>query len=153
MRALEARIPPPVLSLVLAVVMWGLRHFEPHFAIPRDARVVVALVIALAGGTFIALGILTFRRFKTTIDPTKPHRASSFVTSGIYAVTRNPMYVGNALLLVAWAIFLDAPWPFVGPVLFVLYVTRFQIEPEERILAGLFGAEYSAYRNRVRRWL
>jgi protein-S-isoprenylcysteine O-methyltransferase Ste14 len=153
MRALEARIPPPILSLVMAVAMWGLRHFEPHFAIPRDARVAVALLVALAGGSFVALGILTFRRFKTTIDPLRPHKASSFVTSGIYRVTRNPMYVGNALLLVAWAVFLDAPWPFAAPLLFVLYINRFQIEPEERILAGLFGEEYSAYKNRVRRWL
>jgi len=153
MRSLETRIPPPLVALVLAVAMWGLSHFEPHFAIPRNVRVAVALVIALVGGSFTALGMLTFRRLKTTIDPTKPHKTSSFVTSGVYRVTRNPMYVGVALVLVAWAVFLGAPWPFVGPVLFVLYVTRFQIEPEERILAGLFGAEYSAYRNRVRRWL
>ncbi len=153
MQSLELKIPPPLLSLLLAFVMWGLSRCEPHFAMPDPARWVASIFIALAGGSFIALGILTFRRFKTTIDPLRPHKASSFVTSGIYRVTRNPMYVGNALVLVAWALFLGALWPFVGPVLFVLYVTRFQIEPEERILAGLFGEEYSAYRNRVRRWL
>jgi protein-S-isoprenylcysteine O-methyltransferase Ste14 len=153
MRSLELKIPPPLLALVLALVMWGLSRFEPHFAMPDPARWVATILVALAGGSFIALGILTFRRFKTTIDPTKPHKASSFVTSGIYRVTRNPMYAGNALLLVAWALFLGAAWPFVGPVLFVIYVTRFQIKPEERILAGLFGEEYSAYVARVRRWL
>jgi len=153
MRSLETRIPPPLVALVLAVAMWGLSHFEPHFAIPRNVRVAVALVIALVGGSFTTLGMLAFRKFKTTINPKTPDKTSSFVTSGVYRVTRNPMYVGVALVLVAWAVFLGAPWPFVGPVLFVLYVTRFQIEPEERILAGLFGAEYSAYKNRVRRWL
>ena len=153
MHALELKIPPPLLALVLAVGMWGLSWCGPHFAVPDHVRWVAATVIALTGVSFTALGMLTFRRFKTTIDPTKPHKTSSFVTSGVYRVTRNPMYVGVALVLVAWAVFLGAPWPFVGPVLFVLYVTRFQIEPEERILAGLFGEEYFAYRNRVRRWL
>jgi protein-S-isoprenylcysteine O-methyltransferase Ste14 len=153
MRSLELKIPPPLLALLLAVLMWALSWLPPHFAIPGMARWALALGVALAGVSFTALGMLTFRRFRTTIDPTKPHKTSSFVTSGVYRITRNPMYVGVALVLVAWAAFLGAPWPFVGPVLFVLYVTRFQIEPEERILAGLFGEEYSAYLARVRRWL
>jgi protein-S-isoprenylcysteine O-methyltransferase Ste14 len=153
MQSLELKVPPLLLALVLAVVMWGLRNLEPHLAIPGAARVAVALVIALVGGSFATLGVLAFRRSRTTVDPTRPHKASSFVTSGIYRVTRNPMYVGGALVLVAWAVFLGAPWTFVGPLFFVFYMTRFQIEPEERILAGLFGEEYSAYMNRVRRWL
>jgi len=153
MQSLELKIPPPLLALVLAVGMWGLSWCEPHFALPDPARWIAAIVIALTGGSFTARAMLTFRRFKTVINPMTPGKTSSFVTSGVYRVTRNPMYVGVALVLVAWAVFLGAPWPIVGPVFFVLYVTRFQIEPEERILAGLFGEEYSAYLARVRRWL
>jgi protein-S-isoprenylcysteine O-methyltransferase Ste14 len=78
---------------------------------------------------------------------------SSFVTSGIYRVTRNPMYLGMAMILVAWAVFLAAPWPFAGPVFWVLYMNRFQINPEEKILAAMFGEEYSRYAASVRRWL
>ena len=63
------------------------------------------------------------------------------------------MYVGIALLLTAWACYLSALWPFLGPVLFVLYIDRFQIESEERVLKALFGEEYAAYAARVRRWL
>jgi len=63
------------------------------------------------------------------------------------------MYVGLALQLLAWASYLANPLAMVGVPALVLYLTRFQIIPEERILARLFGAAYGAYRARVRRWL
>ncbi len=153
MQALELKIPPLLLAPLLAVAMWGLASCEPHLAMPDILRWSSALLVFLAGGSFIALGALAFRKFKTTFDPMRPDKASSFVTSGVYRVTRNPMYLGMALMLVAWAVFLAAPWSFAGPVLWVFYMNRFQIEPEERILAGLFGEEYSRYRASVRRWL
>jgi len=74
------------------------------------------------------------------------------VTGGIYRFTRNPMYVGLLLVLVAWATFLSSLWTLVGPLAFVLYITRFQIKPEESALATLFGQPYADYRAKVRRW-
>ena len=153
MQSLELRIPPLVLAPLLAAVMWGLARWGAHFAIPGMARWTASLAIATAGVSVAVLGMLEFRRSRTTVDPTRPERASSFVSSGVYKVTRNPMYLGMALVLVAWAIFLAAPWAFVGPVSWVLYMTRFQIKPEERILAELFGEEYASYLSTVRRWL
>jgi protein-S-isoprenylcysteine O-methyltransferase Ste14 len=150
---LELKIPPLLLAPLVAVAMWGLASFEPHFAIPDLARWMSAPVIALAGVSFAVLGALEFRRSSTTVDPTRPGRASSVVTSGVYRVTRNPMYLGMAMILVAWAVFLAAPWAFLGPVFWVLYMNRFQIKPEERILAELFGEEYARYLATVRRWL
>jgi len=133
--------------------MWGLARCGPHFAMPDIVRWASALAIALAGMSFAVLGLLEFRWARTTVDPTRPGRASSFVASGVYRVTRNPMYLGMALVLVAWAVLLAAPWPFVGPVFWVFYMGRFQIRPEERILAELFGDEYARYLSTVRRWL
>ena len=101
---------------------------------------------------FDLLGLLAFFRRGTTINPLRPAKASALVTGGIYRITRNPMYVGMAFLLAGWAVWLGALWPFLGPVLFVAYLTRFQILPEERILRGKF-AEFDAYATRVRRWL
>jgi len=75
------------------------------------------------------------------------------VSSGIYAVTRNPMYVGLLLVLIALAIFLSSPWTLVGPAAYFLYIGRFQIAPEERALTALFGTEYTEYLSKVRRWL
>ena len=79
--------------------------------------------------------------------------AEDLVTDGIYAHSRNPMYVGQALLLAAWAVWLAHALAPLGAVAFVLYITRFQILPEERALAARFGDDWRAYRARVRRWL
>ena len=113
----------------------------------------MAVSIALAGAGVAMAGALAFRRARTTVSPLKPQTTSSLVTSGVYRFTRNPMHVGLALVLLAWAVFVSSPWAFLGPMRFILYITRFQIVPEERALSGLFGAAYSAYRARVRRWL
>jgi protein-S-isoprenylcysteine O-methyltransferase Ste14 len=112
-----------------------------------------AAAIALAGIAFSAAGVLAFRRARTTVNPTRPEEATQLVRSGVYRITRNPMYVGLACLLVAWAVFLSSPWALLGPLAFVLYIGRFQIAPEERALAKLFGSDYSAYQAEVRRWL
>jgi len=153
MQALEHRIPPPVVGALIAAGMWLLSQLPPQLPIPETVKWVLVGSLALAGVTFDLLGLLAFHRSRTTINPLQPGKASALVTSGVYTFTRNPMYVGMALLLTAWALHLSSLWPFVGPLLFVLYIGRFQIMPEERILGGLFGREYSAYAARVRRWL
>ena len=83
----------------------------------------------------------------------KPQAASSLVIVGVYKLTRNPMYLGLSLVLLGWAVFLWSAWALLGPIVFIAYISRFQIAPEERVLATLFGAEYSAYKAKVRRWL
>jgi protein-S-isoprenylcysteine O-methyltransferase Ste14 len=153
MKSLELKIPPPAVAVLIAAAMWVLSLTAPAFPLPTVVRVWAALAIALMGGGFGLAGILAFRRAKTTANPMKPQRTSSLVTSGVYRVTRNPMYVGVLFVLVGWAVFLSAAWPWLGPVAFVIYIGRFQIAPEEHVLAELFGSQYSAYKSRVRRWL
>ena len=133
--------------------MWIASLFATPLDIPFSIRAVTAASIALTGVGIILAGIVSFGRAKTTVNPMKPTTTSSLVTSGIYRLTRNPMYVGLLLVLVAWTVFLSSVWPAIGPVVFVLYINRFQITPEERVLSTMFGADYSAYRSRVRRWL
>jgi len=150
---LERRVPPPVVGALVAAAMWAASALGPPFGAGSAIRYAAVAILVAAGLTFDLLGILAFRTARTTINPLKPERASALVTHGVYRVTRNPMYVGMGLLLLAWAIYLGALVPFAGPVVFVLYITRFQIRPEERVLLGLFGDAYSAYAARVRRWL
>jgi len=99
------------------------------------------------------LGVRAFRQAKTALDPTTPEKASSVVTNGIFSYTRNPMYLGLTAVLVGWAVWLSVPWVLLGPVTLMLYLTRFQIIPEERIMSSKFGRNYDEYRKRVRRWL
>ena len=98
-------------------------------------------------------GVVSFRQAQTIVNPLKPETASALVRSGIYQYSRNPMYVGFALLLLAWACYLASPVALFGLLGFVLYMNRFQISPEERALATLYGSEYQVYQTQVRRWL
>jgi len=153
MHALELKIPPPVVALLVAVAMWGISLVTPSVVVPTPIRVSVAIAIALAGIGIAISGALSFRRARTTVNPLKPETTSSLVTDGVYRFTRNPMYVGVAAVLLAWAVFLSSPLALLGPLVFILYIGRFQIVPEERVLSAMFGAAYSAYRAKVRRWI
>lgn len=152
MNALELKIPPPVVGLLVAAGMWGITKMNAPMEVPGVLRY-VAGAFELAGGSISLAGLLSFRRARTTINPHKPENASSLVTAGIYWFTRNPMYVGLLFILVGWAVFLASFWALLGPIAFVLYINRFQIAPEERILAAMFGTAYTEYKGRVRRWL
>lgn len=153
MSFLEHKIPPPVIGAIAALAMWGVSGFGPALAFAMVPKYVMVAFLVIAGLAFDLLGLLAFRASRTTINPLKPERTTALVTGGVYKITRNPMYVGMSLLLLAWAVWLSALLPFAGPVIFVLYITRFQIQPEERVLLELFGEEYATYASRVRRWL
>lgn len=153
MHALELKIPPPVVALATALAMWLLARLPPSLEAVPAARLVAIVGLAAVGAAFSLAGVVAFRRAKTTVNPLKPESASALVSAGVYQITRNPMYVGLLFLLLAWAAFLWSVWPWLGPLGFAAYIGRFQITPEERVLAGLFGAEYAQYKARVRRWL
>jgi len=152
MRALEHRIPPPVVALVLGTVMWLGARKAPVLAVPAALRLGLAGTLILFGLVVDVSGFLAFRRARTTTNPLRPAAASAIVTGGVYRCTRNPMYVGVTAVLLGWAVFLAVPWGLLGPVLFAGFVTRFQIIPEERELEAKFGREYADYRRRVGRW-
>ena len=153
MQSLELKIPPPVVALVVALLMWVVSRVTSPFAAPDLVRLTLAIALAIGGAAFDIPALLAFRRAKTTVNPMKPRAASSVVTSGVYGLTRNPMYVGLVFFLCAWAAYLWSPCALFGPVVFVAYITRFQIVPEEKALSASFGPAYLSYMARVRRWL
>lgn len=150
---LELKVPPPAAALLLAVAMWLATFASSALAFALPYRLAIALAVAALGGAISAAGLVLFRRVRTTVNPTRPDDASSLVATGIYRFTRNPMYLGLFLVLAGWAIYLTNAVAFAGPLLFVLYINRFQIEPEERALAAKFGTAFDDYRRRTRRWI
>lgn len=150
---LELKIPPPVVALLVGVGMWALARVTFTLDVSPWARGWACGLLLLAAGVFDVSALLAFRRARTTINPLRPGNASSLVRGGVYRFTRNPMYVGLLLLLLGWAVWLAAPWALLGPLAFVPYITRFQIAPEERVLACLFGTDFAQYQASVRRWL
>jgi len=150
---LELKLPPPLVGAIVAVSMYLAAWLEPDTALALPGRLVVCWLLVLAGIGVDLAGLHAFRRARTTINPMRPHATSTLVTSGIYRFTRNPMYLGMLLLLLAWAIWLSSLLALLLAAVYVVYLNRFQITPEERVLASRFGQDYADYRKQVRRWL
>lgn len=139
--------------LLAAAAMWAIERMVRPVSISLPYRTMIAAMIGMLGITVIVLGVVAFRSAKTTVNPLHPERASALVAEGVYRVTRNPMYLGMLLVLIGWAIYLANVAGVVVLALFVAYMNRFQITPEERALEVRFGSEFADYRRRVRRWL
>jgi protein-S-isoprenylcysteine O-methyltransferase Ste14 len=133
--------------------MWFAATQLLSLAITLPWRHGLAVTISGVGILFILAGVYAFQKAKTTVNPTTPAAASSVVTSGVYRFSRNPMYVGFLFALIGWAIYLSHTLPFLFLPVYVAYMNRFQISPEERALSAKFGDEYETYKQAVRRWL
>jgi protein-S-isoprenylcysteine O-methyltransferase Ste14 len=146
-------IPPPLAMLLAGLIMWALHHFLPLgklIAAPWNylalVPVVISRMISVAAGR-------RFRAARTTFDPVRPELTTHLVTEGVYRLSRNPMYLGLVLMLIAWAIWLGTASPWAVPPLFAILMTISQIAPEERALETVFGETYVAYRRHVNRWI
>jgi protein-S-isoprenylcysteine O-methyltransferase Ste14 len=150
---LALRLPPVALVVIVAVLMWVASATTPTFGVFVPAKRLSAVSLTLIGAATCLSGVVSFRRAKTTVNPMKPDSTSSLFISGIYKYTRNPMYLGFLLVLVGWAAFLSNLAALALLPAFVVYMNRFQIRPEERVLDALFPNEYAAYRAKVRLWI
>jgi protein-S-isoprenylcysteine O-methyltransferase Ste14 len=153
MRSLELEIPPVIVVALAALAMWGLGEAFPALVLPIPGRRWLVWAFFGLGGVLGVLGVVEFVKARTTVDPHRPHKAARLVTGGIYRFTRNPMYLGLLLGLAGWAFALSNLLSFLVLPLFVLYMNRFQIRPEERFMREKFGDEYRAFTERVRRWI
>jgi len=148
---LELKVPPVAVMLVLACLMGLSTGLGPRLLWPHLRDIGSGLIF---GGISVGiLGIVSFRRAQTTVDPRFPRRTTALVTSGIYRITRNPMYLGMLLALAGLACCLGHLLPFLAAPSFVIFINRWQIVPEERALAQLFPTSFNFYRAQVRRWL
>ena len=144
------RPPPPLLALAAGLVQRAWAKDAPPASAPRR---VVAAGTALASLGLMAGAVRLFRAQETTVEPFEPAKATSLVVTGPNRLTRNPMYVGMAGVLVANAL-RRGSWLGLLPVAaFVGVIDRFQVAAEERALAEKFGAHYDAYRSAVPRWV
>jgi len=153
MDTLELKIPPAIVFALIGWLMWWIASIDPIQFVDAELGRTLFWILSGIGVLFGVAGLYSFYRARTSIDPHMPDKTSSLVTSGVYRISRNPMYVGLAIILCAWAIRLGSLISMAGVVLFVLYITRFQIIPEERVMEEKFSAEFEAYKSRVKRWL
>jgi protein-S-isoprenylcysteine O-methyltransferase Ste14 len=151
-QALELKVPPPVAGSLAAGLAWAVASLLPVPALAAWWQH-VAGPLALLGMAVCVSAFMSFGNARTTINPLRPDRTSTLVTSGAYQFSRNPMYVGMVLTMMGWALYLLSLPALVVPLLLAAYLHRFQILPEERVLSQLFGDAYQSYARDVRRWL
>ena len=118
-----------------------------------QALTLLSYVLFLLGFGILFSAARSFKKHKTTINPIKIETASSLVVSGIFSYSRNPMYLGMALILLGLSLKFNLIGGLIFTTLFILFITNFQIKPEEKAMQKIFGEEFLSYKNRVRRWL
>jgi protein-S-isoprenylcysteine O-methyltransferase Ste14 len=150
---MKLRIPPLLVVVAAALLMGWIARLVPALHVRLRMLNLLALGLAALGVLVILVALVSFRRERTTVDPMKPHRASALVSRGIFRWSRNPMYLGFLFLLLGWGACLSNLLALLVIPAFIFYMDRYQIRPEEQALEELFGLEYQAYRERVRRWL
>lgn len=153
MTSLDTRVPPLVVLLIAGALAWLIARLIPQLTFAIPGLSIAGLIIAALGVAVCGAGIFAFQRARTTVSPVDPSAATALVDTGIYRWTRNPMYLGMAILLLGWVIILGNPAGLLAIVAFMAYIEAFQIRPEERALKPLFGDAYVAYCGRVRRWI
>jgi protein-S-isoprenylcysteine O-methyltransferase Ste14 len=143
--------PPPLIYLAALAIGFGLTALLPDAALPDAVGLAAGIPLVLAGIGLAASFIASFRRARTAVDPYRP--TTAIVTSGPYRFTRNPGYLGMALVCVGIALLAGALWVLVPLLAAVAVIDRGVIAREERYLERKFGSAYTDYKTQTRRWL
>jgi protein-S-isoprenylcysteine O-methyltransferase Ste14 len=156
MNFLQLKCPPPIVMLLSAMIAWFASQTE--WSVLQQQVLVLEnlfwpLLFVIAGILLALAGVKEFKQQQTTVNPLDPSKSSSLVTSGVYQFSRNPMYLGMLLGLLGWADLLDVIWAYSGPMAFFIYISLFQIKPEEDVMQQKFGEDFIQYCMKVRRWL
>ncbi|MGI0115834.1 methyltransferase family protein [Zooshikella sp. RANM57] len=150
---LSLKIPPVLVALGVALLMWLVSLLTTPVLFLAGVRMLLTGLCLIFGGAVATAGVFDFKSVQTTVNPLFPQNTTCLVKTGVYQFTRNPMYLGLFFILLGWGCYLANGYSLLISTVFVLYMNHFQIAPEERCLSALFGDEYEAYKQSVRRWL
>ncbi len=151
MKFLNTKIPPPIVTIIFAVLIF---YFSESFAyVDLPFKIYISLFFVLLGFFITFSSARNFKKKETTVNPIKPEETSQLVTDGFFKITRNPMYLGMVLFLLGLSIYNGLIVGLVFLPLFVGYITFFQIIPEENVMIKIFDEDYKAYMKKVRRWI
>ena len=148
---METKIPPPIVTLVFGLLIYFSQGIFP--SITNQLTFYVGIFFMLLGFSILISAVGSFKRSKTTVNPLNPEQATKLVTDGIFKYSRNPMYLGMALVLGSIAIFFNLIGGIILVALFCAYITKFQILPEERAMRDLFSDDFDKYTKVTRRWI
>tara|TARA_B100000131_G_C17605660_1_gene405433 strand:+ start:40 stop:486 length:447 start_codon:yes stop_codon:yes gene_type:complete len=145
------KIPPPIVTFICGIVIYFSKSFfNEFFSYSNDA---ISLFLLILGLVVFISAVKSFRKQKTTVNPLEPRQASSLVTSGIFKLSRNPMYLGMLIILLAVSFKFNLIGGMLISLFFYIFITKFQILPEEAAMNELFGNEFIVYSKKTRRWI
>ena len=145
------RIPPPIVTLICGLLIYYSKSFFNQFL--NFSNNGISLFLLILGLIVFISAVRSFRKQKTTVNPLKPKQASSLVTSGIFRFSRNPMYLGMLIILLSISFKFNLLGGMIISLLFFIFITKFQIYPEEEAMNELFGDKFTQYSNTTRRWI
>ena len=148
---METKIPPPIVTLIFGLAIYLSRTIFPEIEIQYSSF--FGMVLLLLGFLILISAVKLFRNDKTTVNPLSPEQATKLVTNGIFKLSRNPMYLGMAVILASVAMFFNIIGGIIFMALFCLYITKFQIIPEEKVMKELFAQDFEQYMQATRRWI
>ena len=148
---IKTKFPPPLVALAFGFLINYTKNIFPKIEIRWGD--VFGSIIIIFGIIIILSATVLFKKYKTTITPLKPSKATKLIISGVYKFSRNPMYLGLLLVLLGISIILNLTGGFFLIPLFIIYLNRFQIIPEENAMVDLFKDEFLEYKKNVRRWI
>lgn len=147
------KLPPAMMVVIWLFLMWLIAFSLPTFHYEWAFTNYVMIVFYLIGVGLIITATIQFKKAATTLNPLNPDQATHLVTGGLYSRSRNPIYVGFVFILIGWAVTLEHPITYILLPLFIFFMNRYQIIPEEMALRRQFSETYQNYRKQVRRWL
>ena len=148
---MKTKIPPPIIALICIILNYLSTYIINPIKFPNTE--IISGFIFLVGLFTAIFAILLFKKDKTTVNPLKPEETTTLVTTGIFSITRNPMYLGLFFLISSTVLFFGSWFGIIILIIFVWYINKFQIIPEEQTMEKLFGKKYNDYRQNVRRWI
>ena len=145
------KIPPPILVIILtSLVYFSSTKLE---LIHLPYRQSVSVIILIIGLIVIISPVIDFIKSKTTVNPVKFKNVNTLVTTGIYRYSRNPMYLGMILIIISTTVYYLNFLSVFSPLIFYIWINKFQINREEIFLEDKFGSEYLKYKSKTRRWI
>jgi protein-S-isoprenylcysteine O-methyltransferase Ste14 len=150
---MKLSMPPAVILMVHLGLAWLCNRFLGFANFQFSFQKLVSLSLFFVGIIMTIWTIFVMYRARTTIDPVSPDRASKLITTGIFSISRNPIYLALLMLLMAWVIWLGNVIAIFLGATFVWQLTHFQIHAEEEALEAKFGKRYLEYKKRVRKWI
>ena len=148
---MSTKIPPPIVTLIFGLIIFFSKSLFPIFKFNNSNY--VSLIFLIFGFIILITAVKSFKKHQTTINPLNPDQASTLVNSGIFSFTRNPMYLGMLFILLSISFNFNILGGIIICFLFKIYITRFQIMPEEEAMEKIFGKDFVEYKNKVRRWI